>query len=349
MAHFLIYVFTGTGNTLRASHWLAEALRAEGESVSIVKIEDEAKPIIDRQADCLILAAATHGFTTPWRMLRFIRALPPGNQRKVYLITTRAGVKIGPFFPAGVAASNGYLMATLLRLKGYMPRGLVNLDMPSNWFSLHPIQHPTSIAQILARARQKVQVMSQVIHRRGSAWIRLDNLYELFTAFVLAPISLLYLLVGRFGLAKAFFTNSACTGCGTCVRACPCDALQSKAKNQKPYWTLHCESCMRCAAVCPHGAIEASHSWLALIIFLTLPSSALWLLQQLEGVFGFHLSLWVELPLYWCFVMASIVAGYHLLWLLSHTPVLRQLIYWSTLTRFWKRYREPTTKRRDLM
>ena len=48
------------------------------------------------------------------------------------------------------------------------------------------------------------------------------------------------------------FTTEACSNCGTCVKACPAEAISAEA----PYTTdpIKCFSCMRCIQVCPENA-----------------------------------------------------------------------------------------------
>jgi ferredoxin len=48
-----------------------------------------------------------------------------------------------------------------------------------------------------------------------------------------------------------------CTGCGSCVRACPAASLELYQKKARMLETRPlCMSCGDCAALCPEGAIE---------------------------------------------------------------------------------------------
>ena len=52
------------------------------------------------------------------------------------------------------------------------------------------------------------------------------------------------------------FTTEACNNCGTCVKACPAEAISAEA----PYTTdpIKCFSCMRCIQVCPENARQVN-------------------------------------------------------------------------------------------
>lgn len=71
-------------------------------------------------------------------------------------------------------------------------------------------------------------------------------------------------------MAKLFFANSRCDGCGLCEKHCTVKAITMQGiDNRQPYWRYNCESCMKCAALCPRNAIEAGHSWGVILYFIT--------------------------------------------------------------------------------
>ena len=64
-------------------------------------------------------------------------------------------------------------------------------------------------------------------------------------------------------VGKLLFADTTCTSCGLCARQCPCGAILMKgAKPKTPFWTHHCEACMRCMGYCKTQSIQASHSWM---------------------------------------------------------------------------------------
>ena len=54
--------------------------------------------------------------------------------------------------------------------------------------------------------------------------------------------------------ADPFFVKDSCTGCGSCVKACPLNNIV--LQDGKPSWGAECTHCMACICTCPAQAIE---------------------------------------------------------------------------------------------
>jgi Pyruvate/2-oxoacid:ferredoxin oxidoreductase delta subunit len=347
-----IYVMSGTGNSHRAATWVAEDAAASGAEARVVPL-DQARPAEEVQAGSANLVGLifpTHGFTAPWAVIRFALRLPRRRGTHALVMPTRAGSHIGAWFTPGLEGTAAYLIALILVLKGYDIRGVQALDMPSNWIAVHPALLPSTVDGILARARPRVASLMQRVlagERVLRGWV------PLFCGLLLLPISLAYLLMGRFGLAKLFFANERCNGCGVCVKNCPHNALRMWGrKKPRPYWTFSCETCMRCMNYCPEKAIEAGHSWGVLLYFVMTFPVVDWLVHRLAGllpwlsqVYSTAVGFWVlEYP----YKLLSIFVAYLLFTLLVRVPLINRLFTVTTLTHYYRRYHEPGTRLRDL-
>ena len=349
----ILYFMSGTGNTFRAATWMLEAAEGTGSPARLVPIE-EGRPeeeIDQRVEDLVGVAMPTHGFIAPWPVIRFVMRFPRGRGTHAFVVPTRAGMRFGRVCTPGMEGTAGYLVALLLLLKGYSVRGVMGLDMPSNWLSLHPGLHPSNVRVIIARGREKtLRFMERLLS--GGTSFGPGSLVELFFGLLLLPVSLGYLLVGRFFLAKLFFPNYDCDGCGLCAANCPNGAIRMWGKKKaRPYWTFDCESCMRCMGYCPRNAIEAGHSLGVVIYYVTSIPVSLYLMNTLGKALPWFEGLdnrWTRMLLQYPYILLSIFITYLLFTLLIRMPFVNRLFTYTTLTRFYRRYHEPETKLKDI-
>lgn len=352
----VIYFLSGTGNSYRVTTWLEQQLVDAGIQTRILTLNSaQPEQEIEANSETLLgLVFPTHGFTAPWHMIKFALRLPSRQATHAFCLATRASLRFGSVFVPGISGSATFLIALILFLKGYRVRGVTAIDMPSNWYSLHPIQRAESVERIKKRAMLKSRrSMARLLDGRRM-WLNWNNLYEIAWGIPLAYISMLYLLVGRFFLAKLFFANRNCDGCGICAVNCPVGAIRMQgADNKWPFWRYNCESCMKCAAFCPKKAIEAGHSWGILLWYLTSWPVATLLLTHLSPYISSvaHLNgTWMEKIINLAVFFPALFISYFLFSRLLRIPLINQLFTFTTFTHlpFWGRYREPDTKIKQL-
>lgn len=280
----VFYFLSGTGNSFRVAAWLNEAAARAGTDSSVQSIDrgNRGSGFGKGTNDLIGLVFPAHGFTAPWPMVRFAFSLPGADGAHAIVIATRAGTKAGPLFFPGMQGTAGYLLALILILKGYTLRGVIGVDMPSNWTALHWGLCKANSGAIIARARQKVlRFMETVLS--GKRFFR--GFTELLLGLLILPVSLGYLLYGRIQLAKLFFASDRCNGCGLCAENCPVGALRMLGR--KPYWTYRCESCMGCMNFCPARAVEASHPLAAGMFYVAGIPVADYLLNKADNLIPF--------------------------------------------------------------
>ncbi|NPV86465.1 MAG: 4Fe-4S binding protein [Anaerolineae bacterium] len=349
--HTQIYFLSGTGNSFRVASWIHETALQQGGLANLTPIE-AARPSeeIYPGADSLLaLVFPTHGFTTPWAMLKFALRLPACKATSVIVLPTRAGVKFGRVFLPGLEGTAGYLLAAIFALKGYRIRGVMALDMPSNWIALHPGFSIPSAQAIIQRARPKLNLF---LHNIYAGKNDLRGIIPLLLGLALLPVSAGYLLIGRFGLCKLFFATNRCDGCGLCARNCPANAIVMKGKHPpRPYWTFSCESCMRCMNFCPKQAIEASHLLAVVFLMITNVSASVlllnWISSQISWISRLNNSI-VSWLLQYVYILTSMAVVYWLFSKLICVPWINTFFSYATLTRFYRRYHEPDTKLEQL-
>ncbi len=77
--------------------------------------------------------------------------------------------------------------------------------------------------------------------------------YRPFCQFI-CPFGLVSWLAEKLSLTRVRVDASRCNGCGTCVRACPTDAVKHILAGKR--FAVDCYSCARCLNVCPQDAIR---------------------------------------------------------------------------------------------
>lgn len=250
-----IYYFTGTGNALKVVVWIKDALQKNGWTVDVLNIAERSQTQMSETETGLIgICAPTHGFNFPPIVLKFLLKFPRARRQSVFIINTRAGMKMGKRYLPGLSGVAQLFAALVLSLKGYRIVGMRPIDMPSNWISFHPGIKENVAKMIMVRCKSISLKFGERI-ALGKKDFR--ALYDLIQDLLIAPISFGYYLVGRFILAKSFYANSHCTLCNKCIKECPVKAI--KKVDDRPYWTHRCESCMHCMNTCPVDSIQTAH------------------------------------------------------------------------------------------
>jgi ferredoxin len=256
----------------------------------------------------------------------------------VFLLNTRAGMKLYKLFMPGLSGVALMLPAFILWLKGYRCIGFRPVDLPSNWIPLHPGIKKKVIVSLFIRCERIVRNFANKILTGKKVY---RGLYSMPVDLIVSPLALAYYIGGRFFLAKMFIANIHCNNCGLCIKECPTSSIVYV--RNRPYWKLTCESCMRCLNHCPERAIEASHGMaIVFLIMITAINAQLFIL--IINLLHIQPEIW-----WWRIVSNVISIGVMIivstfLYRIFHSAMrLKPFLYlfWFTsLTAlpFWKRY-----------
>ena len=337
----IIWYFSGTGNARFAAHTIQSNLQEIGLQVDVHNIADKEPKLASTGKDTLVgFCYPTHGFNAPPIVIKFVRNFPKGDS-DLFLLNTRAGLKMSKLHIAGLGGIALWLPALLLWIKGFRPIGFRPLDMPSNWISLHPGLRKQAVASIRKTCTQTLANFSNRIIQgkpvlNGILWIPLDLL--------VLPFSILYYWYGRFALAKTFFANYKCNNCNLCIDECPVKAIIEK--NGRPFWTAKCESCMHCMNVCPHRAIDIAHIYIFLlwwVAFSFVPYLLVKLLIKTDLISLTALNLFTDSLADIIIMIVSlgmVFIGYTILHQLLGIKIINRVISFTSLTHYkwWRRY-----------
>jgi Pyruvate/2-oxoacid:ferredoxin oxidoreductase delta subunit len=344
-----IYFISGTGNARASSFWIGEEAEKRGIRTIVQKIDRLENIVLpSAEEEALIgFAFPTHGFNTAPLMLKFIAGFPPGLASRVFLLNTRAGMKLYKFFMPGLSGVALVLPAFILWLKGYKCIGFKSVDMPSNWISLHPGLKRKVTESIFGRCEVIVRKFAGKIFNGEKIY---SGLYSIPVDLIISPLALGYYFCGRFFLAKTFIANDKCNNCGICIKECPTSSIRMVGNS--PYWKLTCESCMRCMNICPQRAIETAHGmaivfWiiysilnaqlLILVARIVHPGPGAWWWKPASNIIGMGGLIIIAVLLYRVFHYA-----------MHFKPVMSMVRFTSFTTYpFWRRFSFPKKSKKQ--
>jgi Pyruvate/2-oxoacid:ferredoxin oxidoreductase delta subunit len=344
--NLLIYYLSGTGNALTGARWMSENAEKKGVSSQLIPIDRQIDPFVPELNGRTLIGFCypTHGFGIPWAMLKFVWRFPKVKHAKVFISNTRAGSKLSKIFLPGISGMAQWIAFIVLLLKGYGIKGLLPLDMPFNWISVHPGYRKKVVESMFMHCHAVVdRFMDRLLS--GKRYYHYYVFVFLPFDLALAPIMIAYQMYGRFLFAKMFVATDKCNACGICVEKCPVNAI--RMYGAKPYWTLNCESCMRCINLCPEKAVQVSHL-LATIIILAMSAIPFYLLifevfNKFPGRAFSTLDFFAE----WGLKLLLFVIIYWFVYLLMKFRFFSFIFEYTSLTRYWRRYRAPGISKKD--
>ncbi len=357
---------SGTGNTYRVSRWVEEIVNRYKVKSKVVMIEDaDFSNDFNLSPYFLVgLLFPTHGFMPPWSMIKFLFRMPKRKSTPVMCVATRGALKIGPIQIPGASGFATFFAAILMFLKGYRIKAVFSLDMPSNFINFHWGLHPKNVDKISSKAHLRLGLLIPKILNGQRIWFTRNNLWELlwcvFLFWLVPVLPIAYLIIARMFMAKVMFSNNKCVGCGMCARFCPNHAILMKdaGTKKRPYWTYHCENCLRCMGYCTKKAVEAGHSWAVLLYFITSVPVISYVWVWLHGTLNFYPVIsgyWnVEVvyifnfSLYIVYFLSAVFLSYWIFWHLIQFPVFNKFFSLTTFTHYYRRYHQPETRLKDM-
>jgi len=235
------FAFSGTGNTYYAVQRISSLLRSKDISVKCHKMEKNMNPKLDDDS-VIGLAFPIACFSTYPTVLNFLKSLPEGNGRKIFMIATMGGAGAGMEGP----------IKNLLIKKGYSPIASKLFVMPGNYGNkqipeernsqrMKNFEHEaTFFAEVITRGLKKWEngwpILSNMMYRLCNTRKPWNMFYRMF------PIQV---------------NINKCTICGRCLKNCPTGAVKLDSSSKFPKIDKDlCQSCQRCIGFCPQHAIE---------------------------------------------------------------------------------------------
>ena len=237
----VVYCFSGTGNTLRASEALAREWLSLGHEADICSLTVNDEPLSPDGYDRVIVAYPVHAFNAPAPVLKFLKRLKKGGEKvPSYLLRTSGE-------PLKFNHASGITLKRILKRKGYPVRGEFAFVMPYNII----FKHSEGMAARMDRAMQLQLPEAARTIERGEGNLFKNNAWRRLVSFVLRIERPAMPAIGI-----SFRAAKACVGCGVCAKSCPQGNI--RIKNGKAKFGGHCVGCMACSFSCPRDAVRPS-------------------------------------------------------------------------------------------
>ncbi len=237
-----LYYFSGTGNTRKISHLVKDELESRGLDITLIPIDEHlksAEPVHPEKYDLIGLAYPIYGFGTPELLFEFVKILPEGAGKNVFIFKTGAD-----FISLNHNAS--HTLITELELKNYNVFYDRIIVMPSNWLVAYD---DSMVRQLYLAAPGKVKHMCsellQLKRRRFHTGA--------FMRIVSSGGARLEKNYGARYFTRSLRTDASCNLCGICVRNCPNGNIN--ILNKGIVFNEECLWCMRCIYDCPRNSI----------------------------------------------------------------------------------------------
>jgi len=235
MNEFGIYVFSGTGNTLKCAKTLRDALERKGVFGDFYELKVGETYFGEKN---LVLCYPVHGFNAPNVMLRFCREMPSGSGCVWFMKTSGE--------PLALNGNSSGELIRILRKKGYHIKGEFHYVMPYNMV----FRHSDELASLMWKTAQEriPQAAKQIAN---------GNENRIKPSISAKAISLLCRIEHWFYPKNGRLYHAdmnRCTKCMRCVKDCPTGNISFS--EGRFHFGGACSGCARCSFQCP---VEAIH------------------------------------------------------------------------------------------
>ena len=240
MKKAIIYVFSGTGNTLLAANEIKDALTKYDYECVVYNVRQPFQNVPNpNDYDVVGFGYPIHAFNTPKIFLDFVKELPEVNNKLSFIFKTSGE----PFW---LNNASSFKLLRIIEKKGFMPITDRHLLMPyyimfryKDSLAKQMYLHTQDMAKVIAK---QINDQRTDAFKYGLITVLVHTLFRIqwFGAWLNGPLY--------------HVKKDICTQCGKCVKECP--AANITMVNGYPKFSNKCTMCMNCVVTCPVDAVR---------------------------------------------------------------------------------------------
>jgi len=230
----IVYVFTGTGNSLAVARDIAKKINA-----AVVRIDDKITPKIPAKG-CAGIIFPVYGWGPPLIVKRFLNRLKAGNNAYVFSVANCAG---------SAGGSNGIVKNILAKNNIALSSSFI-VKMPSNYIVFSGAEPNEKQTQKFSITKQKTVEIASIINSRNNHYEKGGIVLRFLGSTIIHSLFSSHIAASD----KNFSADEKCNGCGICEKICPVKNITLKKK--RPEWNHQCEQCLACLQWCSKEAIQ---------------------------------------------------------------------------------------------
>jgi ferredoxin len=229
----IIFVFTGTGNSLKAARDIA----AELGDCDIVSMGNSTQYDLRSGYETIGFVLPTYYRGEPRKVTEFIKRLNLEQNKNAYYFA--------------VATAGKYDGNTLCHIKNLLKKKEITLhygralDMFSNYVIAYEMRNTVEEETKQADSDLK-PILSAIRNKETNQISGMEPLQEIaYRILINFPPK----------MDKNYTISDDCIKCGICAKVCPVDNIGID-KDGRPFFKHHCEQCVACVQFCPKRAIN---------------------------------------------------------------------------------------------
>jgi ferredoxin len=229
-----IYYFSGTGNSL----FIAKKIQEKIDYCDLISIPT----VIGRKSfseEVIGIVCPIYMYNAPHIVVDFISRIKKADY--IFFVFVGAG-------DLGTAVRS---LTKTFNSNGLNLSALFSITMPSNYTPFGATSDEKQ-KELFGRIDVTIDEIVKTVQDRKNFIVKSKTPF--FNSYI--HPGLLYQLGYKHirEMAKSFYTDDNCNGCGICQKVCPVKNIEMKDK--KPVWNDKCEQCYACLQWCPNESIQ---------------------------------------------------------------------------------------------